>query len=531
MAKSQLGPRLLAWTFILSVLAALSYYSLGNYDHNDHMYAVAPVIAQHLRAYTDFGFVQTPLSLLIFAELYRIVDPTNFYLSLRLFSLALQLAIIGLGIRFCFRQAQRRVLASLLFTSLYVSFEPADMIGAEIGNYTLALCLTALALTILDAFRGRSFTPLAVGVLAGLSFSAKLSYIYVVAAFALIYMFRERTPRHWFTRTAAYGLGVLIGVSPILYYLFTGFDRFLFENVYFHYLSNLYRGDAPFPGLANLAIFSAGSAVVPLAELFGVCLLVYLLARLAAWAWPATLRIAMPLTDLEVDILCVAAATIVGAVTPVIVFAQYLAGPAFSLFLFFTLYFDRLLASGRWSPAWRARSGVGLVAMAMALAAWRVYGLSLETAKLQHDGVYGITAVARTREAIAGVIARIDRAHPNCHGNLVTAFGVPAIGAGIDFVPISSTGSFAMRLDDIFVRRAPAYRWMTDPSRYLTNRTLILSGLYSDKLIEPKSPFENVMDDYAASHDFQTIALGRFIYRPIYLYVPPACRISLNRPT
>ena len=33
-----------------------------------------------------------------------------------------------------------------------------------------------------------------------------------------------------------------------------------------------------------------------------------------------------------------------------------------------------------------------------------------------------------------------------------------------------------MRLDPIFAQKAPAYRWMSDPARYLTPRALILAG-------------------------------------------------------
>ncbi len=525
MAESRLGPYLLAWAFILFLFAALSYYSLGYYDHNDHMYAVAPVIAQHLHAYSDFAFVQTPLSLLIFTQIYQLVGGHDFYLSLRLFSLALQLSTIGLGIALCFRRAERKLFAVLLFASLYVSYRPADIIGAEIGNYTLSLVLTALALVVLDTFRGRNWTPFAVGLFAGLSLSAKLSYIYVVAAFALVYLLWEGAPKSLFLRAAAYGLGVLIGVTPILYYLFSRFDIFLFENVHFHYLSNIYRGLAPFPGLSNLGIFSASSAIVPLAKLFGGCAVAYLLARLAARLWPASRIVAMPLTVFEKEILSIAAATVIGAVTPVIVFAQYLAGPAFAFCLFLALYLDRLLASGRFGIAWRARLAAGIPAVAMALAVSRVYALTIETIHYQRDGEYGITAVAHMRDELSDILRRIDRAHPHCHGDLVTAFGVPAIGTGAQFAPIASTGSFAMRLDDIFVQKAPAYRWMSDPMRYLTSRSLILSGFYIDATVEPKSPFEKVMDDYAATHGFQTMALGSFIYRHIFLYVPAACRI------
>jgi len=517
--------RLLAWILISFLLATLCYFSLGHYDHNDHMYAVAPVIAQNLRAYADFAFVQTPLSLLIFKEIYRLIGAPHFYLSLRIFSLALQLAIVALGIVSCHRHARNRLFASLLFVNLYVWFKPAAIIGAEIGNYTLALALMALALVVLDVYRGRSWMPLVVGVLAGLALSAKLSYVYVTVAFGLMILLWANAPRSPVVRVAAYAVGASLGAAPILYYLFSSFDLFLFENVHFHYLSNIYRGLAPFPGISNLGLFSAGSAIVPLAKLLGGCALVWLLAQFAGWLWPATRRLVMRLTIFEKEILCLAGATAIGVVTPVIVFMQYLAAPAFCVFLFIALYLDRLLASDRFAARWRTRIGAAVIGLTTVLALVRAYALTTETIKRQHDGVYGITAVAHMREVIARLVAEIDRAHPDCHGDLVTAFGVPAIGAGTTFAPIDATGPFAMRLDDIFAQKAPGYRWMTDPSRYLTRRSLILSGYYADTLSEPRSPFEKVMDDYAVKEGFQSIALGTFIYRPVFLLVPPGCRI------
>jgi hypothetical protein len=523
MVQSRPGLNLLAWAYMSLLLSGLCYYSLGQYNHNDHMYAVAPVIAQHLRAYSDFAFVQTPLSLLLFAQIYKSVGGPDFYFALRTLSLALQLSIVAMGILFCYRHAQRKLFACVLFVSLYVWFRPDDMIGAEISNYTLSLALTALALLFVDVFRGRSFTPFLAGVAAGLALCAKLSYVYIVGAFALMFIFWEKSPKNLFFRAALYGVGVLVGIAPILYYLVSDSDLFLFENIHFHYLSNIYRGIAPFPGLSNLGIFSASSAVIPLAKLFGACALAYILARLLARIWPPLRVLALPLTTFEKELLCVAAAAAIGVVTPVIVFAQYLPSPAFPLFAFFALYLDRLLTSGRFSPQWCARVSTAALAILMSVAALRVYALTSETLIRQRDGVYGVTAVAHARAVIAGVISQIDRVHPNCHGDLVTAFGVPAIGSGATFAPIDSTGSFAMRLDDIFVQKAPAYRWMTDSVRYMNSRSLILSGFYADTASEPKSPFEKVMDDYASGHGFRKVALGTFIYRPIFLYIPAGC--------
>jgi hypothetical protein len=516
-----------SWLVIAALLAVVAYASLGHYDHNDHMYAVAPVLGLRLRPYADFPFVQTPLSLLLYELVLRLVGEAHLYTSLRVLSLAFNLIIIALGVALCRRQALAKTWASLVFVALYVGFHPDEKIGAEIGNYTLSLGLTVAALAWLECFRGRTLTPFVVGVLAGLALSAKLSYIYVVAAFGLVFLVWERSPAGFFRRTAAYGLGALIGVAPILYYLGSDFDRFVFENIHFHYLSNLYRAIPLMTWLSGLPLplFSGSSGLVALAILALVSLLVWILARLALIIIPPLRGLILPLTRLEQDTLALGAAMLIGAVTPGVIFQQYEAGPAFAVFLFAVLYLDRLWRSDRLRPIWRRAGPIATALLALSYGAAQAYDLAHETLGKQRDGAYGIVAVANARARIAKVIAEIDAAHPHCHGDLVTAVGVPAIGSGATFSPISSVGSFAMRLDPIFKTEAPDWRWMSDPTRYLTPRSLILSGFYVDPWVEPKSPFEPVMDGYAASHGFQAIPVGPFIYKPIVLYVPPQCRI------
>jgi hypothetical protein len=518
-----------SWLVIAALLALVAYASLGHYDHNDHMYAVAPVLGLRLRPYADFPFVQTPLSLLLYELVLRLVGEAHLYTSLRILSLALNLVIVALGIALCRRQASAKTWASLVFVALYVGFHPDEKIGAEIGNYTLSLSLTVGALAWLEYFRGRALTPFVVGVLAGLSLSAKLSYIFVVAGFGLIFLVWERTPAGLLRRMAAYGLGALIGVAPILYFLASDFDHFVFENVHFHYLSNLYRAIPLMTWLSGLPLplFSGGSGLVALTLLAIVSLLVGLAAWLTLTLFPRLRALMLPLTALERDTSVLGAAMLVGAVTPGVIFQQYEAGPAFAVFLFAVLYLDRLWRSDRLAPIIVRTGPIAAALIALSYGAAQAYDMTRETLGKQRDGAYGIVAVAEARARIAKVVAQIDAAHPHCHDDLVTAVGVPAIGTGVTFSPISSVGSFAMRLDPIFKTEAPNWRWISDPTRYLTPRSLILSGFYVDPGVEPKSPFEPVMDGYAASHGFEAIPVGPFIYKPIILYAPPQCRIPL----
>src|SRR5262249_2107144 len=146
----------------------------------------------------------------------------------------------------------------------------------------------------------------------------------------------------------------------------------------------------------------------------------------------------------------IGAALLIGAVTPGVIFKQYWAGPAFAFFLLLALYLDRLWLSGRLAPAIAPRARLIAASIALVLGVGQAAKFTAQPLERQRAGVYGITAVARTQAVLKQTIAAIDRAHPYCHDELVTAFGPPAIGAGATFAPISSTGAFAMRLDDIF---------------------------------------------------------------------------------
>jgi hypothetical protein len=501
----------------------LCWFSLGHYNHNDHMYAVAPVMAARLRAYTDFAFVQTPLSLLAGEGVLRLVGEARLYAGLRLGSLALNLLIIAAGAHLARRHAARGGWAAFAFVCLYVAFRPDDLIGAEIGNYTLTLGLTVAALVCLDRFAARAWAPVLVGLLTGLALSAKLSSIFVAAAFALIVLLWGTAPRGWLARLAAYALGGLAGVSPILFFLARDPDRFLFENVHFHYLSNFYRGITPLTGLASLPLFSASSGLLSLGLLTLAGALVWGAGLGLIKLFPRLRVLVLPLTAFEAQVLILAGAFVVGAVTPGVVFQQYQAAPAFALMLFAVVYLDRLLASGRLGEAAAGRARTAVTAIAVLLAVLMAVGLAGETWTKQRDGAYAFTSVAAARTRLAGAIAAIDRAHPGCHDDLVTAFGVPALGAGARLSPIASTGSFAMRLDDIFAQRAPDQRWMSDAARSLTPRSLILTGFYAADDYEPRSPFEAVMRDYAVGHGFTPVSVGPYVYKAITLYAPPGC--------
>jgi len=503
--------------FLLLLGAAIGFYALGHYDHNDHLNAVVPVVARDHRLYSDVAYDQTPLSVLVSRAIGRLVPDRDLYTVLRIYSLLLNLGVLLAGMALSRRSATDKNFAAFLFAGLYLSFGPTEVIGGEIGNYTLALFLFSLSLLCFDAPKKSTLATLATGVFAGLAVSAKLSYVFMLAAYGILYLTVARAPGHVLKRALTFCLGAFIGLAPVLYYALSDYDAFVFENIHVHYLQNVYRGLNHVAEHTNLFVFSVESAAVPLLLIGAAGLASVLLWRGARSGARSSSRL-YP-TGPETALLCLAAAALVGAVTPSIVFPQYLAAPAFLIFLFLALYSDRLLAALPQQTNLR----LAAVSAVATLGLWRGAVVVDETAARLASGNYAITAVSAMRERLSDVIDEIDRKRPGCHGDLVSAFADLALGTGVTISPVSATGPFIMRLDSVFAERAPAFRRFSDVTRYLSPRALILSGFYNDDAYEPASAFQNVMENYARAHRFDAVRMGSFMYRPIVLYVPEAC--------
>ena len=518
----RLAERTFEAVFLVILISASAFYALGNYNHNDHMYAVAPVMAAHHRAYTDFAYVQTPLSLLLFMEIHRLAGDQSLYAALRGVSLLLNLSVLAIGLFLARRLAADKLLVTVLFAALYLCLGPTEGIGAEIGNYTLALFLFGLSLLCYDRLRAGSIAALLVGLLAGLAISAKISYVYVLPAYAALYLYDGWAAPHRviLRNLSLFGVGALLGLAPILYYLHADSKSFLFENVYIHYLTNIYRGISPFTGPSKLILFAIKSALIP----FGLLAV----ALVIGWAILNRTGGSERFTDLkptrrELEILVLAGAALIGAVTPSIIFPQYLAAPAFLLILFACIWLDRVLnKQGRKIIEPHARR-VFLTAILLCCI-WRSIGYVEDGVGRLRDGTYGVVAVANFRDRLSEKIAAIDANSPGCHGDLISAFAVPAVGAGATLSLVDSAGPFLMRLDGVFAARTPEFRRFSDVRRYLAPDSLVLSGFYNDASYEPSSPFEKIVDEYTASHRFRAISVGRFMNKAITLYMPVLCR-------
>jgi len=459
---------------VLCALAVTGFYDLGHFDHNDFQYGVTPVLMEHGWLYQDFSFDQTPLAAWLGFALLKLVCARHLYVAQRVVSLLCLWKAAGFGIAICRKRTAQKNLVTLLFVAAFVALPPLVVIGGEIGNYSLGLVFFAVALWV---YLERRDWAWAVGLLAGLATSAKLSNVYFVAAFGLLYLIGARRWRN----VPAYGVGALIGLGPILFYLLRAPKVFWFENVTYHYLINIYRG-VPLH--------------VPLWPLALVGLLVLVAAPLLwAEAW---------------GIVVLLAAAMIGLVTPAILFPQYWAPPDFLLVVLGCLIFARRLEA-------RPRVAVLVVSLALLLAGWRSVQMVGEARGQLAAGNYSIIAVPGLQKRITAVMAPIDARHPGCHGELISAFATPAVGSGVAIARISSEGPFIMRLDPVLASKAAWFRGYSDVSRSLTPASLIMIGY------DPGTGFEATMREYASGRGFRAVGVGQFMGKEVVMEVPAGC--------
>ena len=207
--------------FVLSSLAPL--------NHNDFMYALAPAVwAQHGALYTDVPFVQAPLSILLNSLLVTISGDVNIALLGRVVSMLLVLLAVLLPV---LGRAKRGdidiwvLYVALCLTNLFIVSN-----AAEIGNYAIALLALSAAVTALQASGSVRWHGFAICACAGLATSAKLYFILLCPAFFVAFLLYDRAARDP-VAIAACGLGFLVGLSPVLFFLARDYPGFLRWNV------------------------------------------------------------------------------------------------------------------------------------------------------------------------------------------------------------------------------------------------------------------------------------------------------------
>jgi hypothetical protein len=225
--------------FMFACLAALCvamvFHSLTEWFHTDEEVYVTPAyLAQHMRLYADFLYLQTPIYPLVLSKLLMLFSSVSPFLIARLLSAALTIGSVIVFFDLAARLSKSKRVAAIL-ASLFAS-APLMLLAYgsarnDIMPIFFGLCGVWFALRGLDAEREQFGSYLALflaGFWMALAVGAKLTAAFIPLS-AMLYIFL-RAKRGLLPLI----LGGAAGSLPIVYYATTAFDKFLFGNATFH---------------------------------------------------------------------------------------------------------------------------------------------------------------------------------------------------------------------------------------------------------------------------------------------------------
>ncbi|MEN6540983.1 hypothetical protein [Parvibaculum sp.] len=477
--------------------------AFGEYNHNDHMYVAAASLFPHLALYRDIAYVQTPLSIFLYAALNALFGPSWLYLSARLTSVLFVLGAALLAAKTAERLAQRTYVFWISFALILFNHGTFSNM-AQTGNYALPLLLFAFACFRYFGRTVEKFDALLIGLCLGLASSSKVSFIAPMSAFALIFVV-DRQSRMF---ALQYVLGCVLGLLPILYYLIADWPDFLFLNFEFHLLTNDFRGLTIHTSIIQVvrgfAYFLKGVTPVWL-------ILAMAAPILATWTSHQSLR-----NRVAAAAAVIFASTVASAIMPMTYQLPYW-GPAALAFTMFAVPAAAVVADR--SPVFRTAAmliALGLAGLSSAADIWL----------LTRDGAdkYPPVLVMRAQAAIARSVGAALRDHPGCVTEILSASAIPALGSGVPLSPGSAGGEFLFRIDGLLRHRHPEFRKYSDVTRYMGPTTGLLVGYYGER------GFDGQMLGYALTHDFGRAGTFNYPKSPLSLYLPPECQTPAPSP-
>jgi hypothetical protein len=180
------GFRLLAAALIVLSAAIIAVYSAYYFDHNDNMYAAAPLEPGVL--YRDIQFVQGP-GTYYFLKAIALISPLGWhFLAFRLSSMILLLGTMLVGAFMCIDHWRARCLFLALAGANFYFIRPS----LEIGSYSLPLFLLALATASILRFQDRRLAIGSAALLIGLSASSKLNHVFFFLPLAVLVLLEKR---------------------------------------------------------------------------------------------------------------------------------------------------------------------------------------------------------------------------------------------------------------------------------------------------------------------------------------------------
>lgn len=245
--KEIVAPRTRRWArhsrlYILVCFAALClalvFHALVQHiDQDEEQYVAGAYLAQHLRLYDDFLYLQPPVHPLVLSWLFLLFSGFEPFLLARLLSAALGIGSVAIFFCLAARLADNKFIALMLAGAFATA--PLMLLGYgwtrnDLMAIFFGLCGVWLIFRGFDAQRNRSSSFLYFflgGLCLALAVATKLTAAFIPLT-AVFYI-------AWRSRAVVWPLvaGGAVGSAPLVYYTASGFDKFFYCIVTFHLIA------------------------------------------------------------------------------------------------------------------------------------------------------------------------------------------------------------------------------------------------------------------------------------------------------
>lgn len=489
---------------VLAVVTAVSLglfilSSLATLNPNDFMYATAPAVwAQNGALYSDVPFPQAPLSILLNSLLAAVAGNVNIFLPGRVISMILVVVAVLLPVlnRAKMTNIEIWVLyVALCLTSLFIISN-----SGEIGNYSLSLLCVSAAVTAINAPGPASFRGFTACAFVGLAISTKLYFVILCPALFLFFVINDRSARDPVV-IAASGLGFVLGLLPVLYFLARDYQSFWRWTIHFFQLI------LPLRLTPTDAVFRIASAVM-----IFVVLMVIPIGFFIAATWKAWARGGAELRQKLSELLLLAAAAAM-AISPVFVYEQYFAPLVLLLFLF----------SAPWNlSAGSTRRVYVICAGALLCVQCIILAKQLGPGAIREDNV--VSQVLKVQKKARQVA--VD--NYSCERKLYTTTPLFLLENEIKYPPELVAAPFLMLLlrGEVLERIGEAYDLDAHMNKW--NPDIVVWGYFIGSRNAAEDAVDRFVQDYAVNHAFVVTSLGQVNGREIELGYRPGCKGALR---
>lgn len=452
------------------------------FNHNDFMYAVAPIFVDDLRLYKDLEFVQAPGSVWLYGIIYEMAGDESFYAALRLVSFSFLVAAGVMLFLTCVSLTNSTT--AYLIPIFLVSSPVMVSIAEEIGSTTIGLLFFSIAMYVYFAKAQTARTLAFVGVMIGLAATAKLNFALFAVPFG-IFVAWDRGLRS--KETVSYCIGGIAGSALIWRYFFADPSYFWFFNIEFHYLMNVERDLGPedsIPTIAQMLYFFIQKSI----SQFCICLSAIFLLKRAA------------MSSVLSKIFVLFVFSIAAALSPFYFAPQYFGASALLLALMASIcagnLASKLAINAR--AVWIAIFGISLLS-AMPYLSSRLS----KSAHAYSEQRSAVTMIASMRDRIEK-IAETHLTGSDCNMNALSLSAVPFIGTSFNIEPFSSTGPFMPLVAEQIIQFAPEFKRYAELDSRIAEiePTAVLVGYY------PELKAEREISRYASTKEFVAFDVG-----------------------